>query len=105
MKRIINLVVLILGIAAFTTYLFNDMIAEAIVVFFIFFFILIRTPSQNPENITHKRLGVAADYLMRLCTLVAIATGGYMIYIWWEVIKNLDFIEFSIALTLFFIEL
>mgnify|MGYP006919369695 CR=1 FL=1 len=103
MERIINFVVLILGISAFTSYLINGMIPEAIVVFFIFFFILIRTPSQNPTNIIDRTLGFTADFLMHLCTLTAVATGGYMIYIWWSVIKNLDFLEFSIALALFFI--
>ena len=103
MKRMINFIVLILGIFAFTSYLINDMIPEAILVFFIFFFILIRTPSQNPTNIIDRTLGFTADSLMLLCTLTALATGGYMIYIWWGVIKNLGFLEFSISLVLFFI--
>ena len=41
--------------------------------------------------------------LFLLCIPVVIGVGGYAVYIWWGVIENLDFLEFSVALVLFFV--
>ncbi len=60
-------------------------------------------PHEKTFSWIDKTLGFVADVLWSLSILIAVVIGGYMIYIWWGVIKNLGFLEFSISLVLFFI--
>jgi hypothetical protein len=60
-------------------------------------------PHEKTFSWIDKTLGFVADSLMVLCILIAVIIGGYMVYVWWGVIKNLSFLEFSISLVLFFI--
>jgi hypothetical protein len=61
------------------------------------------TPLDEPVSWDNKILGFIRDSLVVLCILVGIGIGGYMVYVWWGVIKTMGFLKFSISLVLFFI--
>jgi hypothetical protein len=60
-------------------------------------------PHEKTFSWIDKTLGSVANVLLFLSILIAVVIGGYMIYVWWGVIKNLGFLEFSISLVLFLI--
>lgn len=60
-------------------------------------------PHEKTFSWIDKTLRFVGASLMVLCSLSAFVIGGYMVYVWWGVIKNLGFLEFSISLVLFFI--